>query len=361
MRQLANMLKLTKWHSCSLPTNAILNFFKLAHYRGLTAVSINTCYSMDPVVKPRGFGIGKLRMALTISLLAVLPHTALSVAPVVDDSENFTMLDEQQSDFDHPVARKHRKELYQDDDTERPLAQETPVTRNVPVSQATLLDKIQGLQQEVQELRGQLEVQSHELQKLKDQQLAFYKDLDARLPTTTAANHSATPTTSLSAPVPSMKQDKTAAAIIPAPALKNNLKTVATKSLHTNNPADEQISYLAAYELVKNKRFDQALPAMQSFTEQYPQGGYTANAFYWMGEIYMQQQDYPHAIDHFETVVQQFPSSNKSAASLLKIGYALAASGKPVEAKQRLLQVVRNYPNTNTAQLAAVKLKTLSI
>ena len=31
------------------------------------------------------------------------------------------------------------------------------------------------------------------------------------------------------------------------------------------NPADEQISYLAAYELVKNKRYDDALNAMQYF------------------------------------------------------------------------------------------------
>ena len=46
---------------------------------------------------------------------------------------------------------------------------------------AKLIDKIQSLQQEVQELRGQLEVQAHDLKLLQQQQVAFYKDLDARL------------------------------------------------------------------------------------------------------------------------------------------------------------------------------------
>ncbi len=34
---------------------------------------------------------------------------------------------------------------------------------NTSSSNAVLLDKVQGLQQEVQELRGQLEVQAHDL------------------------------------------------------------------------------------------------------------------------------------------------------------------------------------------------------
>ncbi|AHE68176.1 hypothetical protein Loa_02642 [Legionella oakridgensis ATCC 33761 = DSM 21215] len=75
----------------------------------------------------------------------------------------------------------------------------------------------------------------------------------------------------------------------------------------------------------------------------------------------MLKKDYPKAIEHFEAVLQQFPSSSKSAASLLKIGYALAASGKNNEAKQRLQQVIKNYPDTNTAQLATTKLRSLDI
>ncbi|MBY0378010.1 MAG: tol-pal system protein YbgF, partial [Gammaproteobacteria bacterium] len=127
------------------------------------------------------------------------------------------------------------------------------------------------------------------------------------------------------------------------------------------NPADEQISYLAAYELVKNKHFDDALTAMQTFITQHPHGGYTANAQYWLGELYLVKHDYPKAIEHFELVLKQFPSSSKAAASTLKIGYALAAAGKDNEARARLQQVLKTYPDTPTAQLATIKLESLGV
>lgn len=126
------------------------------------------------------------------------------------------------------------------------------------------------------------------------------------------------------------------------------------------NPADEQISYLAAYELVKNKRFDDAIRAMQNFTQKYPKGGYTANAEYWLGELYLVKKEYPKAIEHFDIVLRQFPSSSKSAASMLKAGYAYAAKGDKEEAKKRFQQVVRTYPNTDTAKLANSKLEKIN-
>ncbi len=99
---------------------------------------------------------------------------------------------------------------------------------------------------------------------------------------------------------------------------------------------------------------------MQKFVSQYPQGGYTGNAQYWLGELYMLRKTILKPLNHFETVLQQFPSSSKTAASLLKMGYALAASGKKEDAIQRLQQVIKNYPDTNTAQLAKAKLDALN-
>lgn len=75
----------------------------------------------------------------------------------------------------------------------------------------------------------------------------------------------------------------------------------------------------------------------------------------------MVKNNYPRAIEHFETVLKQFPSSSKAAASTLKIGYALAASGKENEARLRLQQVLKNYPDTPTAQLATTKLESLGV
>ena len=306
----------------------------------------------------------------------MLPLACWSEAPVVDDSDNFAMMDEQQA-YDAPAANPKYDEpmienaemdrsqsSYESQDSGQALVKEDAT--NEPKSQlsnnAQLIDKVQKLQQEVQELRGQLEVQTHDLKLLQQQQLSFYKDLDSRIAqgggVVKAAQTKAPTDLSLGLKTP-------AAPAVNAPPTTTtvNTKTVAAApvgAVSRINPADEQISHLAAYELVKNKRYDDAVIAMQTFVQKYPKGGYSANAEYWLGELYLVKREFPKAIEHFDIVLKQYPSSSKSAASLLKSGYAFVASGNKDEARNRFQQVVKNYPGTPTAQLATNKLESIN-
>ena len=312
----------------------------------------------------------QLIIATFFCCLISTPNFAL--APVVDDSENFAILDDEgQAGSHQPVANdRASNDRYEESgfaqggsDEEKPLAHDMPVSSNQGQSRVELLDKVQGMQQDIQELRGQLEMQSHELKLLKDQQLSYYKDLDARLnqaPKTTASAQLALNQPPAQPQLQINPSNPSGAATATAPSQINNQVVTAPIPSSHGNPADEQLSYMAAYELVKNKQFDKATSAMQAFVTQYPNGGYTANAQYWLGELYMVQKSYPEAVQHFEIVLNQYPTSSKAAASLLKVGYALAASGKGSEAKQKLNQVIKNYPDSPTAQLAAAKLKTLN-
>ena len=304
------------------------------------------------------------RLLLSLCFTCFLPVQVYAEAPVVDDSENFAILDEQQAAIERPVAKA---QLEQDNYGEEEVALARDTHESDLSDNAELLNKIQGMKQELQELRGQIEVQSHDLKMLQQQQLAFYKDLDERMRTDPNKKIQSALLTTPEHPKEELQIAPKLAAATPPPAPIGQTKLQEkpiTKGIITasrSNPADEQISYLAAYDLVKNKRFDDALVAMQAFAAQYPQGGYTANAQYWLGELYMVKNNYSKAIDHFEIVLKQFPSSSKAAACTLKIGYALAASGKENEARLRLQQVLKNYPDTPTAQLAATKLESLGV
>lgn len=290
------------------------------------------------------------RLLVAICLNGLFTFAVFAIAPVVDDSENFAMLDDQEPANEQPLAREQKNDYYQDE--EPALANDSFEPASNPIKDnASLLDKIQGLKQEIQELRGQVEVQTHDIKVLQEQQLAFYKDLDARIrhePAQQAKKQSETPVP-VGASTPPASE-------ISVSTEKPKLKPTNVSTSGRTNPADEQISYLAAYELVKNKKYDEAINALQSFVGRFPSGGYSANAQYWLGELFMVKKNYPEAIGHFETVLKQFPSSPKTAASMLKLGYAYAASGNVEEAKSRLQQVIKNYPDTNTAQLAIAKL-----
>jgi tol-pal system protein YbgF len=281
----------------------------------------------------------KRGLCLVIALFCyLLSMHIFAEVQVVDDSENFALTHDEQAEITQPVA-KYAQEV--------PLAHENTSTMKHGQKNLMLLNKVQGMQQEIQDLRGQLEVQLHEIKVLREQQLEFYKDLDNRLRNAVVANK-ATQMPNDSTKISNTQSDTS----VPAFA-------ITTPAVAHKNPADEQITYMAAYELIKNKHFDAALSAMQAFVLQYPNGGYTANAQYWLGELYLVRKDYAQAMQPFRVVLQQFPHSSKAAASMLKLGYALAASGKSSEAQQTLQQVLKNYPDTPTAQLAANKLQTL--
>lgn len=312
----------------------------------------------------------------------ILPLTSWSEAPVVDDSDNFAIIDGQQmadeapvvnpkydepqienGELDGPQSQSYQMDDAQTDDGPALVKEDqNSASDNNINDNAKLIEKILSLQQEVQELRGQLEVQAHDLKLLQQQQVAFYKDLDSRLGNAASKSSQVKPSTdiTLGSKTPVSQQPN-----VPVTAESKTIKTATTTTtpvvaVSRINPADEQISYLAAYELVKNKRYDDAISAMQTFVQKYPKGGYTANAEYWLGELYLVKKDYNKSIEHFETVLHQFPSSSKSAASMLKAGYAYAAKGDNQEAKRRFQQVVKTYPDTPTAQLATSKLETIN-
>ncbi|MDF1827049.1 MAG: tol-pal system protein YbgF [Legionellaceae bacterium] len=286
---------------------------------------------------------------VAMGLSCFLAWPAFAEAPVVDESENYALFDEQLAATEQPdfpltqaqnIGEEERIALAFDDTTRNEIPQD---------DDATLFDKLQSMQQEVNTLRGQLEVQTHELQVLKQQQLDFYKDLDARLrdPNTSASNTVSNAVAQTSHPITQDAQDTQDA-------------QETERSAPRGNPADEQISYLAAYELIKSKEFDKAVMAMNSFISQYPRGGYTANAHYWLGELYMVKKAYPDAIEQFKTVLKIFPSSSKTSDCSLKIGYALLASGQKNQARQHLQNVIRDYPDTHAAELAARKLENIN-
>lgn len=313
--------------------------------------------------------------------MRAIPHTIFAVllslcmpvmaeGLVMDDSENFALLEEQaQAAEELPVAQEEPYPIANEleDSTVHHAANSRSGTTSRNIA---LVNKLQSIQKEVQELRGQLEVQAHEIEELKQQQLAYYQDLDNRLNQSPLGqiaqeSHAIAPIQQnhkqhvASEPTTLSVNDKI---ITPQTAIDiqptQDLVLTPTNNARIN-PADEQISYLAAYDLVKQKQFPQATQAMQQFLTNYPRGGYSANAHYWLGELHLAHKDYSEAITQFDTIVQNFKSSSKYAPSRLKLGYALAETGRIGEAKEQLTAVMNQYPDTSAARLAHTKLEKL--
>lgn len=185
-----------------------------------------------------------------------------------------------------------------------------PKTAPAPVSSnalQVLYGQIEQLQQEVQSLRGLVEEQANELDRLKNEQKERYLELDRRL--------SQILTQGQAAPV--------------APS--------------SGSDAGDAAQYDAAFALVRDKRYPEAIKAFSAFTAKYPKSVYTPNAYYWLGQVYYAQDELDEARKAFSMVINQFADNQKVPESKFKLGVILHRLGQVDKAKTLLQSVVKDY------------------
>ncbi len=83
------------------------------------------------------------------------------------------------------------------------------------------------------------------------------------------------------------------------------------------------------------------------------------DAQYWIGEAYYVTRDFENALEAFETVVDQYPNSQRVPEALLKLGYVQAELGQTDQARRTLNQVITQYPGSRVAISAETRLSKL--
>lgn len=210
--------------------------------------------------------------------------------------------------------------------------------------------RLESLQSQVQTLRGQVEQLSHQLEQAQAQQKTQYSDLDKRVTqsakplTPVADNISVAKPARKSAAKPAT--DETAAEPVPAKSAANQ-----------PNVAEEQQIYQTAYDLIKQKKYSDAVTALQGMLKKYPSGQFASNAHYWLGELYGLMGKNDQALTEFSTVVGTFPDSPRVSDAQLKIGLIYASQTKWPDAKTAFKKVINKYPGTSSSRLASEQLK----
>lgn len=228
-------------------------------------------------------------------------------------------------------------------------ADPSAVTSNNPLD---IGNQITTLQQEVQDLRGQLEVQGHTISQLQSQlnQLTgttTKTPVAATMQATTAPAAPAGNTVQTVSPVTPVQPTATVTPAAPA--------TVATPS-SANGKSEAQL-YQQAYDLMAAKQYTQATVGLQTYLQQYPTGQYAANAHYWLGELGLIAGNTQQAQSQFNIVIAQFGQSPKAADSMLKLGMIYYEQANWKAAKVQFNTIVQQYPNTTTAQMAQQQLQ----
>ena len=199
-----------------------------------------------------------------------------------------------------------------------------------------LFYQLQLLQQEVATLQGKVEEQEFQIRRLQQGQQDQYRDLDQRVAALSSNRPQPAPASSGPAPVEG--------------------GTPIDAGVSTGGVAasgSERESYTTAFEAMRARKFEESLAGFQAVIERYPNGQYTPNAYYWIGELHLAATGDPElARQAFAQVVNLYPDHQKTPDALYKLGVVHQTLGDNETSLRYLTQVQEQHPDSSAANLA---------
>jgi len=192
-----------------------------------------------------------------------------------------------------------------------------------------LMSQLDAVQIDVQALRNDVETLQHQVEQSNSRQRDLYLDIDQRLQSIEKAN----------ANLDVFEGGSLSPGQLPVPG------------------GTDRANYQAAFELLKQQRYEPAAMAFKQFLVTYPDSELADNAQYWLAESFYVTQKFDEALAAFEVVIKDFPRSRKVPDALLKIGYCNYELKRWDLARDSLLRVQADYPETTAARLAGQRVK----
>jgi len=197
-------------------------------------------------------------------------------------------------------------------------------------AQVNLQQQVDELQSEVNELRGVAELHQHQLNQMLARQRELYQEIERRFSRVVGTN--------------------------------TTIKVQANSDNQVNYSSNltENEAYDHAVNLVlKDKLYEKAIAAFKQFNQQYPKSSYAANAHYWLGQLLFNKGELVGANAEFTIVVNTFKDSEKWTDALLKLGMVAQKQNKNAIAISLYRQLIKESPDSTSAQLAKPRLSSL--
>jgi tol-pal system protein YbgF len=141
-----------------------------------------------------------------------------------------------------------------------------------------------------------------------------------------------------------------------APASGGETPGAAPGAPPTGPPPPPRELYSQAYADYARGNFDLAIQGFGEYLRHYADTDFSDNAQYWIGECHYGKQRYEDAIEAWNNLLRDFPSSDKLPDARVKKGMALERLGRRSQALLEYRYVVERYPNSPAARIARDKL-----
>ncbi len=135
------------------------------------------------------------------------------------------------------------------------------------------------------------------------------------------------------------------------PAEDTNIKTD-NQNLTTSNKGKTKIKltpeeqFQSALDNIRSKNYEQARVLFISFIETYPENQLSGSAHYWLGELYILNQQYRDAALVLAEGYQKFPQSIKAPDMLFKLSQSLFLVEKTSDSCKTLEKLIIDFPKS---------------
>lgn len=217
-------------------------------------------------------------------------------------------------------------------------------------SSGELFFVIQELRQEVRRLQGQVEEQANQIERLNRQGRERYVDLDERMQDLaqrlTRMEDGVAQTPSAGAGIAQGGSGNIVAGTVDGGASRDR------RNYRQPDEAERADYAVIQQRIHQDRDFDAALDAVYDFVDKYPEGDLTVNAYYWLGEIYLHQENLDQARRAFSIVVSRYDDHRKAPDALYKLAVTQQQRGEKDQARRSLEQVIERYPSADAVALA---------
>nr|WP_246129247.1 tol-pal system protein YbgF [Verticiella sediminum] len=122
---------------------------------------------------------------------------------------------------------------------------------------------------------------------------------------------------------------------------------------------EEQTSYDAAIDYFRKGQYRESATALQAFVQKFPQSTYAPTAqFYWGSSLYA-LKDYKSAISRLQGVLQNWPDNARAPDALLVIAGSQIELNDRNAARATLQRIIKDYPGSQAANTARDRLQLL--
>ena len=206
-----------------------------------------------------------------------------------------------------------------------------------------LLEKLNKLEEEIANLSNNLDQNTYELQRIEDANQLRYVDLDKRI-------HLLETLILLSNEDDS--QDQIASGDIDENPLSD---------LIANDESEEEfLLWSNSLKLIENSRYSEAAENLRLLILSFPRGEYSIEAYFYLGDIYFQQQMYQDSIETFNSLLINFPDNNRTPETIFKLGLNFLRIEDEIAAISNFNNVIQNYPESSAAILSEEELVKLN-